>query len=96
MGILDSIRGKIDEADKAYNPLRKAADAIAAPPAAKPEPAEAKTPQQRQYEAREKAMNRNNPHYKDAVPRAKGGPVKAGGCRMKNVDNSGMSKERIK
>ena len=29
----------------------------------------------------------------EAVPRAKGGPVKAGGCPMKNVDNSGFKKE---
>ena len=88
MGILDSIRGKIDEADKAYNPLRKVADTLEnagkKAPAPQPSPpAEAKTPQQRQYEAREKAMNRNNPHY-NPVP------------RMKNVDNSGLTKEPIK
>ena len=29
----------------------------------------------------------------EAEPRAKGGPVKAGGHPMKNVDNSGMTKE---
>ena len=73
MGILDSIRGKIDEAEKAYNPMRKVADAISvAPTPGKPSPDDA----QRQYEAREKAMNRNNPHYR-------------------NVDNSGLTKERL-
>jgi hypothetical protein len=29
------------------------------------------------------------------VPRAKGGPVKAGGAKMKNVDNSGMTKMKV-
>ena len=31
----------------------------------------------------------------DAVPRAKGGRVKAGGHPMKNVDNSGMTKMKM-
>lgn len=61
MGILDGIRGKADELDKDYNPLRKAADAIAAAPA---KPVET-TPQQLQYEARERAMNRKNPYFKN-------------------------------
>lgn len=106
MGILDSIRGKVDELDKTYNPMRKAADALdtagkqvagtltgkPATPATPTPSAEAKTPQQAAYEAKEKYMNRNNPGY---VPRAKGGPVKAGGhpMKMKNVDNSGLKKE---
>ena len=54
---------------------------------------EDKTPQQKAYEANEKFMNRNNPGY---VPRAKGGRVKDGGCPMKNVDNSGFSKESVR
>ena len=84
MGILDSIV-------KTYTPVGKVTEALdnagktpaPAPTPASPPPAEAKTPQQAAYEAKEKYMNRNNPGF---VPRAKGGCVKAGGHPMKNVD----------
>jgi len=61
MGFLDAIKGKADDMDKTYNPLRKVGDAIEA--AGKnigkpPDP-------QADYEAREKAMNRNNPHFQN-------------------------------
>ena len=78
--------------DKVTPQLVKDVNTALTPPATPPAapPAEAKTPQQAAYEAKEKYMNRNNSGY---VPRAKGGPVKAGGCPMKNVDNSGLKKE---
>ena len=66
-----------------------------------PEP-EPKTEAQAAHEANMDFINRNNPHWKpgmgatyaNPVHRAKGGPVKAGGAPMKNVDNSGMTKEK--
>jgi len=72
MGIIDTIRGKIDDADKAYNPFRKVAD--------KMEEATKKVPgsfpgsdPQAQYEAKEKAMNAKNPFYKvdDSIKQVK-------------------------
>ena len=91
MGVGDWIKDKVTpqfvkDVNNALTP-----PAAPAPPAAPP-PVEAKTPQQAAYEAKEKFMNRNNPEY---VPRAKGGRVKAGGCPMKNVDNSGMTKMKM-
>lgn len=92
MGVGDWVRDKVQGAVDSIpgNPAPAVVKALdAGTPPATPAPAEAKTPQQAAYEAKEKYMNRNNPGY---VPRAKGGPVKAGGCPMKNVDNSGMTK----
>jgi hypothetical protein len=89
MGVGDWVRDKITpQFVKDVNTALTPAGAKTAPPA------ETKTPQQAAYEAKTDAMNAQNPHYKpgDAVPRAKGGPVKAGGHPMKNVDNSGMTK----
>jgi hypothetical protein len=64
MGILDSFKKavstKVDDLDKTYNPMRKVSDAIeesgkqVAPTSS----------QQSAYEAKEKAMNKNNPFYK--------------------------------
>jgi hypothetical protein len=92
MGIIDAVKDKLSNIPGYTKPLSDAAKALdgAAPTPAAASPAEAKTPQQLQYEAKEKFLNRNNPGY---VPRAKGGRVKAGGHPMKNVDNSGMTKE---
>ena len=92
MGIIDAVKDKLSNIPIYTKPLTdasKAMDNAGKAPAPAP-PAEAKTPQQAAYEAKEKYMNRNNPGY---VPRAKGGRVKAGGHPMKNVDNSGLKKE---
>lgn len=84
MGIGDSIRDALtpDFAKKINTALTPPAVPAAAPPAVPP--TEAKTPQQAAYEAKEKAMNANNPYYQapsgTPVPRAKGGSVKAGGA----------------
>lgn len=92
MGVGDWVKGKVQGAVDSIpgNPfpaVNKALDK-----AGTPTPAEAKTPEQKAYEAKEAYMNRNNPSY---VPRVKGGRVKAGGhpIPMKNVDNSGLKKE---
>ena len=76
MGIFESIsgavKGKVDELDKNYNPTRQVADALSNSQPLVP----GKTNLQSQYEAKERALNKNNPDY---IPgRAKGGPVKKG------------------
>jgi hypothetical protein len=75
MGIGDTIRNAItpDFVKKIETGLTPAA-----PPEVPAPATETTTPQQKAYEAKEKAVNANNPSY--SVPRAKGGPVKAGGC----------------
>jgi hypothetical protein len=60
MGILRDIAKKADELDKIYNPLRKAGDIIEK--AATPDTSSA-TPEQKAYEAKELAANKNNPSY---------------------------------
>lgn len=103
MGVGDWLRDKITpgfvkDINTALTPPPSAA--TPAPPAETKTPAPAtKTPQQAAYEANQNYMNRNNPGYVP-IPRAKGGPVKAGGAKMpmsgpmmKNVDNSGLKKE---
>lgn len=83
MGIGDSIRDALTpDFVKKINTVLTPSQTAAGPA---PVPAvEAKTPQQIQYEAKEKAMNANNPYYQapsgTPVPRAKGGSVKAGGA----------------
>lgn len=84
MGVLDSIRAKADVLDKTYNPLRKVGDAMEAAGENIGKLPDA----QAAYEAKERAMNRNNPSYvpkPEPIPRAKGGCVKAGGHPMKTV-----------
>lgn len=57
MGILDGIKTKVDEFDKAYNPARKVSDAISATPA----PNEAQT-------ARQEAIARGQAARREATP----------------------------
>ena len=96
MGVGDWVKNKVQGAVDSIpgNPVPAVIKALDTPATPVP-PAEAKTPQQAAYEAKTDAMNAKNPYYKpgNAVPRAKGGPVKAGGAPTKNVDNSGMTKE---
>jgi hypothetical protein len=78
MGVGDWIKDKVTpQFVKDVNTALTPPAAPATPPATPPAPAEATTPQQKAYEAKEAYMNRNNPSY---VPRAKGGPVKKGGA----------------
>jgi hypothetical protein len=58
MGILDGIKTKVDEFDKAYNPARKVSDAISA---ATPAPNEAQT-------ARQEAIARGQAARREATP----------------------------
>jgi hypothetical protein len=80
MGIGDSIRDAITP-----NFVKKINTGLTPPTPApanpSPAPVAPKTPQQAAYEAKEKAMNANNPSY---VPRAKGGCVKKGGAVWNN------------
>ena len=87
MGVGNWIRDKVTpQSVKDVNTaLTPKEPAKAAPAATSPAPVEAKTPQQKAYEAKTDAMNAQNPYYKagDAVPRCKGGSVMAGGHRAK-------------
>jgi hypothetical protein len=62
MGILDGIKTKVNEFDKAYNPARKVADAISA---ATPPPTEAQT-------ARQEAVARGQAARQEAVTGGQG------------------------
>jgi hypothetical protein len=59
MGIFDAIKTKVDEFDKAYNPMRKVSDAIAQAPT--PAPTEAQT-------ARNEAIARGRAAREAATP----------------------------
>lgn len=65
MGIIGAIRGKIDELDQTYNPLRKVGDAISG--ASAPDTS-GSTPEQKAYESKEKSANKDNPSYPGNVP----------------------------
>ncbi len=80
MGILETIRDKLGTPEKAQaaansipgNPVPAVVKALEAPPLAPPSP-------QAQYEARERAANRNNPHYEDVNKPVTTEPLKVRG-----------------
>jgi hypothetical protein len=99
-----TIRGNVEKNPTLKEPLIQPSGASAlVGPAMKAIAEEPKGAAQVAHEANMDHINRNNPHWKpgmgatyaNPVPRAKGGPVKAGGAPMKNVDNSGMTKGKL-